>query len=45
MVVWGCRAVEKDDGGAEVGSWLKWEVVGCCGRSGRVLKAVVWVFG
>jgi len=44
MVVRGCRAVEREDGGAEeVGSWLRWEAVGCCGRSGRVLKAVVWV--
>jgi hypothetical protein len=42
MVVRGCRVVEKDNEGAEeVGSWLRWEVVG---GSGRVLKAVVWVF-
>jgi hypothetical protein len=40
-IVRGCRAIEKDDGGAEeVGSWLRREVLG---ESGRELKAVVWV--
>ena len=32
MVVRRCRVIQKDDGGAEeVGLWLRWEVVGCCG--------------
>ena len=39
MVVRRCRVIEKDDGGAEeVGSWLRWEVVGCVRGSRGCLR-------
>jgi len=38
MVVRGYRVVEKDDGDAEVGSWLRREVVGCVGGAGGCLR-------